>query len=898
MLIRSKIIGSALFVVAVLCAIFFIYILQKENSNARSHLQSTIAENNKLLKVVIAGPLYDGNIEQLNSNLDSFFRNPDIVEITLNEYKDNIHISRMRKPPGTAGEKLENKVVITRGIDQLGEVLTVYTTANIEQKLITSRNEILLFSMAILLTLTAVIYFVVRGFTQPIDQLTLAARAMAEGDLDRKIDGQGAKELKILAESFSRMRDAIREKMADLADNNRQLTNEIAHRREAEQERDRLTSIMEATTDIVSLADLQGNIIYLNKAGRVMLGFGMDTTVSATIAQLHPQWVGELIFKEALPAAVKNGVWSGETAILGPGGQEIPVSQVILSHKDTQGKLLYISTIMRDISQLKLAEQQLRLNDERLRQAVRVSNIGIFDHDHIKDTIYCSPEQRSIYGLGPVEVVTMQALIERVYPEDMEAISKEVARAHAPSGDGIFDVEHRVVRSDGRLRWIASRSRTFFEGEGNARHPTRTIGATIDVTERKQAEESMRRLNEELETRVTERTSQLAASRDEAERANEAKSEFLSRMSHELRTPLNAILGFGQLLTMGELKGEQEDNVREILHAGQHLLDLINEVLDLARIESGKFTVSKEPVPLLALIADCLTLIRPQAEARGIRIVEAGLNCGEYVLADRTRLKQVMLNLLSNAVKYNRPKGSVSIVCMLQGKSLQIRISDTGDGLSPEQQARLFVAFERLDADQSAIEGTGIGLALSKRLTELMEGEIGVESTPGTGSTFWVRLPIAAGHADEPHPAQPASTVNVGTLIGQQRIDVLCIEDNPANMRLIERILSQRQNIRLLTAGAPGIGLELADAHRPALILLDINLPDMDGYAVMQCLREKESTRDIPVVAVSANAMPKDLARGKAAGFAEYLTKPLDVDRLLQVVDDVIIRIVNTASGK
>jgi len=408
----------------------------------------------------------------------------------------------------------------------------------------------------------------------------------------------------------------------------------------------------------------------------------------------------------------------------------------------------------------------------------------------------------------------------------------------------------------------------------------------------------MRDANLELEQRVTERTAQLAASRDEAQRANEAKSEFLSRMSHELRTPLNAILGFSQLLAMETLRAEQADNVREILHAGQHLLDLINEVLDLARIESGKFTVSKEPLQLMPLIVDCLTLIGPLAEARGIRIIEAGRDCGKLVRADRTRLKQVLLNLLSNAVKYNRPQGTVSIVCMPQGDTLQIRITDTGMGLTPEQQARLFVAFERLDADQTAIEGTGIGLVLSKRLVELMEGEIGLESTPGTGSTFWVRLPIAAGHADESHPAQPAAKEQTDGPVTRMQWNVLCIEDNPANMRLIERILDMRQNIRLLTASAPGLGLELAEAHRPALILLDINLPDMDGYAVLKCLRESERTRDIPVIAISANTMPKDLAHGKAAGFVEYLTKPLDVDKLLQVVDNVIAKLMKTDSRK
>ncbi|MGA8863560.1 MAG: ATP-binding protein [Gallionella sp.] len=730
---------------------------------------------------------------------------------------------------------------------------------------------------------------------RPIDQLTEAAQAMADGDLERNIDARGATELVALGNSFIRMRDAIREKMADLAENNRQLKDEIGQRRSAEQERDRLTSVLEATTDLVSMADPQGRIIYLNRAGRSLLGIGVDAELTAVIAEVHPKWAGELILQEGLPAAIRDGVWSGETAILGKNGQEIPVSQVILSHKDATGKVQYMSTIIRDITERKLTVEKLRLNDERLRQAVRVSDMGIFDHDMIADTIYWSPEQRKIYGLGPDEVVTLQVFLDHVYPGDLERIGARVAMAHDPAGDGQFDIEHRIVRNDGAVRWISTRSRTMFEGEGKTRRPVRTIGAIVDITERKNAEESLRRLNEELESRVQERTSQLAASRDEAERANEAKSEFLSRMSHELRTPLNAILGFGQLLAMEPLESEQSDNVREILHAGQHLLDLINEVLDLARIESGKFTVSKEPVPLQSMIADCLTLIGPMAEARGIGILEAGLNCSEFVLADRTRLKQVLLNLLSNAVKYNRPKGSISVVCMLHGESLQIRITDTGLGLTAEQQARLFIAFERLDADQTAIEGTGIGLALSKRLVQLMDGTIGVESTPGNGSTFWVQLPIAAGHPNEQHHTQPASEArNTAGPISRLEWNILCIEDNPANLRLIERILGRREKINLLTASSPGLGLELARAHRPDLILLDINLPDMDGFAVMQCLRENDATRSIPVVAISANSMPKDLARGRAAGFADYLTKPLDVDRLLQVVDDAITKLANT----
>jgi CheY-like chemotaxis protein len=279
-----------------------------------------------------------------------------------------------------------------------------------------------------------------------------------------------------------------------------------------------------------------------------------------------------------------------------------------------------------------------------------------------------------------------------------------------------------------------------------------------------------------------------------------------------------------------------------------------------------------------------------------VQLPDAVPGCdGVHVRADRTRLKQVLLNLLSNAVKYNRPQGRVEVACTIEahgdGGSRHVRIDvrDDGPGLTAEQCERLFVAFERLDADERRIEGTGIGLALSKRLIELMSGAIGVDSAPGAGSAFWLRLPLSeavpepasAGPHAVPPSAQPAPHAGA-------RREVLCIEDNPANLRLIESMLASRRDLQLLSAIAPGLGLELARARRPALILLDINLPDMDGWAVLRCLREHPATRDIPVVAVSANAMPADVERGKAAGFDAYLTKPLDVQKLLDVVDALI----------
>ena len=416
--------------------------------------------------------------------------------------------------------------------------------------------------------------------------------------------------------------------------------------------------------------------------------------------------------------------------------------------------------------------------------------------------------------------------------------------------------------------------------------------------EAERAEEEIRRLNADLEDRVIERTAQIAererdlrAARDEADRANQAKSEFISRMSHELRTPLNAVLGFGQLLEMDDLTPTQREDVAHILKGGRHLLDLINEVLDIARIEAGRMSLSPEPVPVAEVIRESMDLVTPMASERRVHLLRAGTDgiSDLFVLADRQRLRQVLLNLLSNAVKFNRQEGTVSLSCQeAPGYRVRIGVRDTGSGIPPEQMERLFVPFERLSAEQAGVEGTGLGLVLSRHLVEAMGGALGVESEAGVGSNFWVELPAAESPSQRleragvalPAPADLDDSTRV-------RI-VLYIEDNLSNVHLIQRLLAHRPEVRLIPAMQGRLGLELAREHRPHLVLLDLHLPDIPGQEVLRLLQESPKTQGIPVVVISADATPRQVGRLIEAGARDYLTKPLDVSRLMGVLDSIL----------
>lgn len=523
-------------------------------------------------------------------------------------------------------------------------------------------------------------------------------------------------------------------------------------------------------------------------------------------------------------------------------------------------------------------QRALELSEQRYRTLLESAPDAIFLMRDQRFT-YLNPAALRLFGADDAGQLIGTPTLDRIHPDD-HAVVRARAQQILEERMAVPALEERYLRLDGSV----------VEVEVTAAPCADELGPSLqaivrDISQRREAERALQRLTDGLEQRVAERTAALSAARDEAEAANRAKSDFLSRMSHELRTPMNAILGFGQLLELDPQAGDSTHaRAREILTAGRHLLALINEVLDLSRIEGGQLEISLEDVALAPLLHEALKLVGAQAAARGV-VLDASQAPADAVLrADRTRLRQVLLNLLSNAIKYNRAGGGVRLRVLPVAAGWRIEVEDDGAGLDAAQCARLFRPFERLDAARAGIEGTGIGLALSRHLAELMGGRIGVRSQPGQGSCFWVELPRGSAVGAASAPVAAATPSGAPLPVAADRI-VLQIEDNPSNRTLVEEIVALRPRWRLYSAALPAEGLALAQSLRPDLVLLDLHLPDIDGWEVLRRLRADPATRALPVVAVSASAMHADLERGRAAGFADYLTKPLDLQRLLALLD-------------
>jgi PAS domain S-box-containing protein len=441
----------------------------------------------------------------------------------------------------------------------------------------------------------------------------------------------------------------------------------------------------------------------------------------------------------------------------------------------------------------------------------------------------------------------------------------------------VTDYELTARARDGKETVVSYNATTFYD-----RHRTLqgVFGVARDVTERKRFEQALQETNVEMEV-----------AKSTAEKANLAKSDFLSGMSHELRSPLNAILGFAQLMEKASEQPTdlQKESISQILKAGWHLLKLINEILDLAVIESGKVSLSLEPVSLSEVFSECQAMLETVADLQGITMIFPAYDQSIFVWADQTRLKQIIINLLSNAIKYNKPNGSVEVSCVLKDNAhMRISVKDTGAGLAPDKIAQLFQPFNRLGQEASSVTGTGIGLVVTKQLAELMEGVLGVESSEGIGSVFWVELRAIAAPTRKADTTELTISPQKTTPFEIHQCTLLYIEDNLANMKLVEQLIALRKDIKLLTAVDGTLGIELARRTLPDVILMDINLPGISGIDALKILQQDPLTCKIPVVALSANAMLRDIKLGIDLGFFRYLTKPIKVDEFMETLNEAL----------
>jgi PAS domain S-box-containing protein len=582
---------------------------------------------------------------------------------------------------------------------------------------------------------------------------------------------------------------------------------------------------------------------------------------------------------QALVFKAKRGIEDiYELTYIRKDGSRFPAIVSVTALRDDQGAIIGYLLIGTDNSARKQVEAEQMKLDQRLRdqqfytRSLIESNIdAIMATDPAGIITDVNKQMEALTGCTRDELIGAPFKNYFTDPEMAQAGIKQMLREKKLS-----NYELTACSRDGKTTVVSFNGTTFYDRD---RKLQGVFAAARDVTERKLLDQALQEQNVELKR-----------ARAAAENANLAKSDFLSSMSHELRSPLNAILGFAQLMNSDSPPptASQTASIDQILRAGWYLLELINEILDLAQIESGRLALSAEPTSVAEVMLECQAMIEPLGQKRGIKMEFPLFDLPCYVDADRTRLKQVLINLLSNAIKYNQPNGTVVVeMNRTDGDPDRVRVSvkDSGAGLPPDKLAQLFQPFNRLGQERSTEEGTGIGLVMSKRLVELMGGEIGVESAVGAGSVFWFELNGAVAPQLAADTAEPAVCPQAQVQSGVPLQTLLYVEDNPANLNLIEQLIARRPDMRLLSARDGAQGIHLARTNQPEVILMDINLPGISGIEALRILREDPATAHIPVVALSANAMPRDIERGLQAGFFRYLTKPIKVNEFMLTLD-------------
>jgi PAS domain S-box-containing protein len=659
---------------------------------------------------------------------------------------------------------------------------------------------------------------------------------------------------------------------------------------------------------IVTLRAHAATIETANPAAERMFGYSATELVGKDFSLLIPELDRDpgnrsLEYYRASEAARAVGL-GREVIGRRKDGSEFPLEMAVGEMR--LGGQTYFTGILRDITARKQAEEAL-LKAGSLQRA-------IFNSTNFSSIATDARGVIQIFNVGAERMLGYAAadVIDRITPADISDPQEGIKRAAALSAElgtpitpglqalvfkasrGIEDIyEQTYIRKDGS-RFPAVVSVTALRDAQDVIIGYLLIGTDNTARMRVEAERAL------LDQALQDQNIELQSAKVAAERANLAKSDFLSSMSHELRTPLSAILGFAQLMESGSPSptSSQQRSIDQILKAGWYLLELINEILDLALIESGKLSMSLEPISLPEVMRECEAMIEPQANTSGIRVAFAPLATPCFVRADRTRFKQILINLLSNAIKYNKPNGTVTVESALtEAHSVRISVRDTGAGLAPAQLTQLFQPFNRLGQEGKDKQGTGIGLVVCKRLVEWMGGTIGVESTVGDGSVFWVELDLTT----EPYPqahADKRTAIAAADVQGSvPSHTLLYVEDNPANLMLVEDIIERRPDIRLLSAKDGKSGIALARTALPDVILMDINLPGMSGIDALRILSADHATRHIPVIALSANAVPRDIEKGLQAGFYRYLTKPIKVTEFMDTLD-VALKFATAASAR